>query len=793
MRDRAARVRRDEADAAEARADQPAAPAHPLHALQQQHGNQAVVAALGAQAKLTVGAVHDPAEAEADRIAAQVLRHLSSGGTAEVGRAGAGGPLARQVRRRASEPASEAPGHGLEGGEALPETESAIERRRGGGAPMDPTTLARMESAFGTDLSDVRVHTGGDASGLSRDLNARAFTTGNDVFFGNGEYRPGTTAGDETLAHELAHTLQQGGGGTQRVHRKMRGSRDAALSMGGAKSTKGLRKVIQAKTNWDKIVSGLGAYEALEETLLAGGKNPDMGALAAIKPKMLKILKTIEADIALWQKANGASKAEKQAEAWDKKAGSERELQGTDEREKAERRQFLGMLKPRVANEIASLQSEGSKAWLDSLGLAPKVMTGTGKEDRGQKNVVNELKYKTESGEFSGYFKAEKGFQEKTEYQETDVGIRQTDPNYGARTIAMYKIDKLLGAEVTARAEFATHVDKSGKTVLGTVLESAKGKQPGKTKLVMTSEEAKHIPGAVALDDPVLQQSLNKLQILDAICGQLDRHGGNYYIQMDDSGRVTGVTGIDLDMAFGSKQQTGDKSDPTAENAINFKGLPAQIDQEFGERLLKISPKDIENALRGLLSDDEVAAAVARFNWVCGKIRELQATTGLVKKWGAETALRDEVQDAKGAKGYDQKTYKDDMVAAAWMRIDEDLEAAFAELKEGTGPAPYDGDLLARELDDAPDIVRTCISGGLVIKSTRDVYSAWILDNRQAHHARALVGLVTHAIVTDHGLISRLMVAMQEDVKINTPYDIFKLLQPEILRLLPAMQAKLKA
>jgi len=68
-----------------------------------------------------------------------------------------------------------------------------------------------MESALGSDLSGVRVHTGGEADVLNRSLQAKAFTTGSDVFFSQGAYRPGSASGSHLLAHELAHVVQQGG------------------------------------------------------------------------------------------------------------------------------------------------------------------------------------------------------------------------------------------------------------------------------------------------------------------------------------------------------------------------------------------------------------------------------------------------------------------------------------------------------------------------------------------------------------------------------------------------------
>ena len=68
-----------------------------------------------------------------------------------------------------------------------------------------------METRFEHDFGDVRVHSDASAAGSADSINARAYTLGNHVAFADGEYRPGTPGGDQLLAHELAHTVQQGG------------------------------------------------------------------------------------------------------------------------------------------------------------------------------------------------------------------------------------------------------------------------------------------------------------------------------------------------------------------------------------------------------------------------------------------------------------------------------------------------------------------------------------------------------------------------------------------------------
>lgn len=77
--------------------------------------------------------------------------------------------------------------------------------------PLPASTAARMGKAFGQDLSDVRVHPQSVAPGAQ---GARALTTGRDIAFAAGEYKPGTTEGDRLIAHEVAHVAQQAAGKT---------------------------------------------------------------------------------------------------------------------------------------------------------------------------------------------------------------------------------------------------------------------------------------------------------------------------------------------------------------------------------------------------------------------------------------------------------------------------------------------------------------------------------------------------------------------------------------------------
>jgi hypothetical protein len=90
---------------------------------------------------------------------------------------------------------------------ATPQTSSAA--AHASGQPLDPATRAPLEAGLGTSLHDVRLHTDAEAAETAVAHDARAFTVGQDVVFGRGQFRPGTPDGRRLLAHELAHAAQQ--------------------------------------------------------------------------------------------------------------------------------------------------------------------------------------------------------------------------------------------------------------------------------------------------------------------------------------------------------------------------------------------------------------------------------------------------------------------------------------------------------------------------------------------------------------------------------------------------------
>ncbi|MEH2394218.1 MAG: DUF4157 domain-containing protein [Nostoc sp.] len=94
--------------------------------------------------------------------------------------------------------------------------ETAINQARGGGHPLAKGIRKPIERFLRADFSKVKVHTDYRANQLNQSIQAKAFTTGQDVFFRQGEYNPGSLGGKKLLAHELTHVVQQNRSAVQR-------------------------------------------------------------------------------------------------------------------------------------------------------------------------------------------------------------------------------------------------------------------------------------------------------------------------------------------------------------------------------------------------------------------------------------------------------------------------------------------------------------------------------------------------------------------------------------------------
>ncbi|MDR7209465.1 DUF4157 domain-containing protein [Flavobacterium piscis] len=93
--------------------------------------------------------------------------------------------------------------------------ESNLNRSKGGGSSLSGPVKNEMESGFGANFSNVKIHNDSNAVQMNKELGSQAFANGSDIYFNEGKYNPNSTDGKHLLAHELTHTVQQGASAIQ--------------------------------------------------------------------------------------------------------------------------------------------------------------------------------------------------------------------------------------------------------------------------------------------------------------------------------------------------------------------------------------------------------------------------------------------------------------------------------------------------------------------------------------------------------------------------------------------------
>ena len=190
--------------------------------MDQQTKIHSILHSTGAQAKLNIGQSNDKYEREADHVSDQVMsmpdpKFQRQAVNEEEEETVQTKPVAEQITplmQRQEESPEEEEETTQAKGDGAPSTasssvEAGINSIRGNGQPLAVSTRTFFEPRFGVNFSDVRVHTDSNASNLSQNLNAKAFTIGKNIVFDSGQYSPYTVSGKRLLSHELTHVVQQ--------------------------------------------------------------------------------------------------------------------------------------------------------------------------------------------------------------------------------------------------------------------------------------------------------------------------------------------------------------------------------------------------------------------------------------------------------------------------------------------------------------------------------------------------------------------------------------------------------
>lgn len=200
------------------------------------------------------------------------------------------------------------------------------------------------------------------------------------------------------------------------------------------------------------------------------------------------------------------------------------------------------------------------------------------------------------------------------------TGIPKHDPQIAMRNIATLSYAQKLGIDVIPDTRVAVLGTDLDGPKLGLVMERARGK-----------EAAKADPALFNRTD--VRAEVTKLQLLDHLTGQGDRHGSNYFIDIGQDGKAK-VTGIDNDQCFGARL-----TDPNGIQYMKgrtnwgFRGtsLPPVVDTEMAAKIHALTHSDIREMLGSKLSEPEVQAAIARHEGVKQHIAGLAAQGRVIR------------------------------------------------------------------------------------------------------------------------------------------------------------------
>lgn len=198
-----------------------------------------------------------------------------------------------------------------------------------------------------------------------------------------------------------------------------------------------------------------------------------------------------------------------------------------------------------------------------------------------------------------------------------DLGLKD-GARLDQRNSAMSAVANLLGVpKLVAHSTNMKCLDEDGNVVEGTFMSRAEG-------LDLRGEGNERLFTQVS-DEPFDQESnLNKdladMQVLDFICGNVDRHSGNLFYNVDENtGKITGVQGIDNDSSFGlySSGKDGQNFRLHGTNSLTV------VSEDMAKKINTISPEMLKFTLRGRgLTDQEIQAACDRLQDVKDAVKE---------------------------------------------------------------------------------------------------------------------------------------------------------------------------
>ncbi|MCR5093408.1 MAG: hypothetical protein K6B72_05495 [Lachnospiraceae bacterium] len=193
----------------------------------------------------------------------------------------------------------------------------------------------------------------------------------------------------------------------------------------------------------------------------------------------------------------------------------------------------------------------------------------------------------------------------------------ETGRDLSTRNVATSRLAEFLGiGDCVVRCEMA-RVQIGDEKMDGVAMEQAKGTEMGAIRIDQKKRKGRYTVNAA--------KQMLALQVFDVICGQLDRHPGNYLAEAQirgDSYTITGITGIDSDMSFGLMTYDRMRENPTDLGSMRFiedeKGnltLPA-MSEDLAHQIMALEPRMLRYLLGDILNAREMAALTSRLRGV---------------------------------------------------------------------------------------------------------------------------------------------------------------------------------
>lgn len=295
------------------------------------------------------------------------------------------------------------------------------------------------------------------------------------------------------------------------------------------------------------------------------------------------------------------------------------------------------------------------------------------------------------------------GFSIITAPDRLNLGLDETkSSNLSRRNVATTRIADLLGiGDVIARSRTAKITDSANRSMVGNLMEEAKGVSAKSAALMRVDKKAiayAQRTGNFSVKDhdirkygtegdfeqPAIQKGLTSLQVLDALCGQQDRHMQNYLVQMDENDTPTGIKGIDNDFSFGRTEL--DQADAPASRNLEQnlrdvvqrgKWILPHVDKQLAMNILALNDATVKYALIDLINQEEI-------DWFLRRLHDMQAA---LRK---EMANKDSKVFVEKDSDWNRETYDDLMAMSEADRMDQlHLDYSDPEAMNVTMAEPY--------------------------------------------------------------------------------------------------------